>query len=172
MNGRIKEDSMEKKDISVYPYDGAEAFGIRVTEPCHTCHHEVTGDQYRIELDAYCGMKEDVKVVLCKDCLAKLHEEIGRALHKSVRTGDTVYELTLCDDGVWRVFPMVVKSVREFGSVRWVEGKEPTVWNIYCESKEYTYMYKNFYEEGKTWFVNEADAMAALEEKTREKSEK
>lgn len=149
--------------------------GVSVVDHCRICHNEAGGrkqevskkDQFEVNIGSYCGDKEDVRITLCRQCLMKLHEEIGRALHKSVREGDTVYELTYCNDDAWHVFPMVVKSVCEFGSVRHVKGKEPMVWNIYAESDS-TYMYANFYEEGKKWFVDEADAMEALKEKEKE----
>lgn len=76
--------------------------------------------------------------------------------------GDIVYELCYCDDKVWRVFPMTVKSVRPFGSIRWVKGKDPEIWNIYAEGDDSTYMYKSMYDLGKTLFRTEEHANAAL----------
>lgn len=156
-------------DISICQNKDAGWLGIQVTELCRLCHQESADEQFHLEIGSYCGEKEDIRVTLCKDCLAKLYEEIGRALHKFVRTGDTVYELTYCNDDRWHVFPVVVKSVCEFGSVRHVKGREPEIWNIYAEGDR-TYMYKNFYEEGKTWFVDEAEAMAALERKEKDEN--
>lgn len=159
---------MGDKNISVCKDNGEGITNFHVTVPCRICHHEVDGDQYMLRMSSYCGEKEEVTEVLCKDCLGKLYNEIGRALHKSVELNDTVYELVQCDDGVWRIFPMVVKAVRPFGSIRQIKGKEPQLWNIYAESDS-TKMYKNFYEEGKSWFVDMSEALAALEEKTGEK---
>lgn len=76
--------------------------------------------------------------------------------------GDTVYQLCCCDDNVWRVFLMTVKSVSPFGSIRWVKEKDPEIWNIYAEGNNSTYMYKSMYDLGKTLFRNELDADAAL----------
>ncbi len=129
-----------------------------IPEMCANCNK--TGEY----ADPYIVTIDGERTTICKDCLEKLYDEIGYALHKTVRPNDTVWELTQCDDGVWRIFPMVVKSIAPYGSVRWVKGKEPTVWNIYAEGDS-TYMYKNFYDTGKTLFFTEESAKAALAEK-------
>lgn len=90
-------------------------------------------------------------------------EEQGLLLRLPCKVGDTIWELCKCDDNVYRIFPMVVKKVIPDGSVRWIKGKEPTVWNIYATS-DYTDMYKTFYDIGKTVFLTQFEA----EEKLRE----
>lgn len=55
------------------------------------------------------------------------------------------------------------ECICDCGSVVWKRGKEPTVWNIYATS-DYTYMYKSFYDIGKTVFLTQSEA----EEKLRE----
>ena len=75
--------------------------------------------------------------------------------------GDTVWELCKCDDGVYRIFPMKVCAVAPYGAVRWVVGKQPTIWNIYAESS-HTYMYKSVYDFGETVFRTEEEAKVAL----------
>lgn len=91
--------------------------------------------------------------------------EIGNKLGKPIcEKGDTVYELCKCDDGVYRIFPMVVKSVNEYGSVRFNKHSESyEVWNIYAEGDS-TCMYKSFYDLGKTLFYKEEAAKEALTE--------
>lgn len=80
------------------------------------------------------------------------------------KLGDVVYELCCCDDNVWRVFPMTVKSISPFGSIRWVKGKDPTMWNIYAESNDSTYMYKSMYDLNETLFTSFEAATAKLNE--------
>lgn len=83
------------------------------------------------------------------------------------KLGDTIWELCLCDDNKYRVFPMIIKSLNEYGSIRWTKEKEPVVWNIYAESPEHsTYMYKSFYELNKSWFLSEKEAKEKLAEIT------
>lgn len=89
-------------------------------------------------------------------------QEQGLLLKLPCRVGDTVWELCKCDDDVYRIFPMKVKQVVPYGSVRQIKGKKPIVWNLYAES-DYTYMYKSFYEIGKTVFLTQVKAEVALE---------
>lgn len=156
-------------NIEVKKYNGEEFMGLRVPPACVSCGDEVNGPMFRIDIKAYALNAKDTKIILCKNCLQSLYESAGRALHKQVNEGDEVFELVLCNDGIWRIFPMVVKNVCEFGAIRWVKGKEPQLWNIYAESEQGTYMYKNFYEEGKSWFFSMPEALAALNKKTAEK---
>ena len=58
-------------------------------------------------------------------------------------------------------FPMIVKNICQYGSPRMLKSGELSVWNIYAES-DYTYMYKSFYDIGKTLFFTEKAAKEAL----------
>lgn len=98
-----------------------------------------------------------------KDIVYEIATEYDFLDNPSCQLNDTVYELCECDDGVNRIFPMQVKAVRPYGAVRWIEGKEPTTWNIYAEG-EGTYMYKNYYDLGKTLFLSEEAAQGRLKE--------
>lgn len=83
------------------------------------------------------------------------------------KVGDRVWELCRCDDGMYRIFPMTVTKISPYGSVRWIKDKEPTVWNIYATS-DYTYMYKDFYDFGKTVFLTKEEAEKALKARIKE----
>lgn len=93
----------------------------------------------------------------------KALEEQGLLAKLPCAVGDTVWELCKCYDGKYRTFRMTVAIVVPYGSIRWVKGKEPTVWNVYATSG-YTYMYKSFYDIGKTVFLTKAEAEQKLEE--------
>lgn len=160
------------KNIKVEEYRGEEFLGFGVLAACQSCGNELDDPKYRIDIEAYAPNGDDAKIVLCKNCLQELYEKIGKALHKQVNQGDVVFELVLCNDGVWRICPMIVEQICEFGSIRWVKGKDPQLWNIYAESEQGTYMYKNFYELGTSWFLSMPEALAALNKKTAEKSMK
>ncbi len=137
-------------------------------------HHAYDGNSDDLpSLCECCGSEKDVSryivningdMLVCEDCLKALVDEAAHILHKSVRVGDTIYELFLYG-GEWRVMPMTVKDVSMYGSVRQVKGKDPMVWNIYAESDSYTYVYKNFYDAGETLFFTKEDADAALKQK-------
>lgn len=89
-------------------------------------------------------------------------KEQGKLLKLPCKPGDTVYELCKFDDGIYRIFSMQIKTVVAYGTPRLDKKGVPTVWNIYAES-DYTYMYKSFYDIGKTVFLTEQEALEALE---------
>lgn len=89
-------------------------------------------------------------------------EEQGLLVRLPCKVGDTIWELCLCDDGNYRIFQMIVKSISKYGTLRQVE-KDVTIWHIYAES-DYTYVYKNFIDLGKTWFLTREEAEKKLEE--------
>ena len=89
-------------------------------------------------------------------------EEQSLLVKLPCKVGDMVWELCLCDDGNYKIFPMIVKTVSEYGSLRQVK-KDITIWNIYAES-DYTYMYKSFADFGKTVFSTKEEAEKKLEE--------
>lgn len=88
-------------------------------------------------------------------------EEYGKMLKLPCKIGDTVYELCKCDDGIYRICPMIVKSLSHYGQARKDKNGCIQAWNIYAES-DYTYMYKSFYDFGKTVFLTEQEAKEAL----------
>ena len=89
-------------------------------------------------------------------------EEQGLLVRLPCKVGDTLWELCLCDDGNYKIFPMIVKTISEYGTLRQVK-KDITIWNIYAES-DYTYMYKSFADFGKTVFSTKEEAEKKLEE--------
>lgn len=141
------------KTISIMPFSKSGIHGL-----CDSCGKKNKGYMHEIKIGSF-------GLMLCKGCLAGLFHEAGRALHKVTAIGDTVWELTLCGDNNWRIFPMVVKDISVYGTPRRVKGKDVTVWNIYAESKDgYTYMYKNFYDVGKSLFFTKEAAKLAREQ--------
>ena len=93
-------------------------------------------------------------------------EEQGLLVRLPCKVGDTLWELCLCDDGNYKIFPMIVKTISEYGTLRQVK-KDKTIWNIYAES-DYTYMYKSFADFGKTVFSIKEEAEKKLEEMKNE----
>ena len=105
---------------------------------------------------------DDIRAVLKKLATYEDLEEQGLLVRLLCKVGDTVWELCLCDDGNYKIFPMTVKTISEYGTLRQVE-KDITIWNIYAES-DYTYMYKSFADFGKTVFNTKEAAEKKLEE--------
>lgn len=97
-------------------------------------------------------------------------EEQGLLVRIPCKVGDTVWELCLCDDENYRILPMIVKTISEYGAIRQVK-KDMTIWNIYAES-DYTYMYKSFADFGKTVFSTKEEAEKKLEEMKNNGSKK
>jgi hypothetical protein len=153
----------ENRNITVSPYPDNNAcfMGVGVVQPCSSCHADTEKSLYRILIKDKDGVHDDNSFILCSDCLRELDEQIRHELNFTVNLNDTVWELTRCDDGKWHVFPMIVKNICQYGSPRKLKSGELSVWNIYAES-DYTYMYKSFYDIGKTLFFTEKAAKEAL----------
>lgn len=105
---------------------------------------------------------DDIRAVLKKLAAYEDLEEQGLLVRLPCKVGATVWELCLCDDGNYKIFPMIVKTISEYGTLRQVK-KDKTIWNIYAES-DYTYMYKSFADFGKTVFSTKEEAEKKLEE--------
>jgi DNA modification methylase len=96
------------------------------------------------------------------DCLNKLAEyedleEQGLLLRLPCKLGDTVYDLVFCDDE-YHIMPMKVCSIRPYGATKASDGR---LWNVYLED-DFSKAYRRFYDFGKTVFLTEQDAEAAL----------
>lgn len=116
----------------------------------------------------FCGTDECPVLNAVADKLGEYEraEEQGLLARLPCKVRDIVWELCLCDDGNYKIFPMIVKTISEYGTLRQVK-KDITIWNIYAES-DYTYMYKNFADFGKTVFSTKEEAEKKLEEVKKE----
>lgn len=83
-------------------------------------------------------------------------EEYGKLVKFPCAVGDTVYDVVLCDDKNYRITEMKVCDINYFGDIR--KGK---VWNVYLED-DYSKAYRSFYDFGKTVFLTQKEAEAAL----------
>lgn len=50
-------------------------------------------------------------------------EEQGLLVRLPCKVGATVWELCLCDDGNYKIFPMTVKTISEYGTLRQVKKR-------------------------------------------------
>lgn len=120
-----------------------------------------TGPYYNANLEC-ANQYEQISMWLKELKSYKEAEEQGLLVRLPCKVGDIVWELCLCDDGNYKIFPMIVKTISEYGTLRQVK-KDITIWNIYAES-DYTYMYKSFADFGKTVFSTKEEAEKKLEE--------
>jgi hypothetical protein len=131
---------------------GKEAVGCPYHQNTYGCCFE-DGELYWLK---------DVAELLEELKSYKEAEEQGLLMRLPCKVGDIVWELCLCDDGNYKIFPMIVKTISEYGTLRQVK-KDITIWNIYAES-DYTYMYKSFADFGKSVFSTKEEAEKKLEE--------
>lgn len=73
--------------------------------------------------------------------------------------GDTVYEVCRCDDEAYRVFPMKVGTIAPYGDMYGDKEWHFYLYNDTLRSKAY----KSVEDLGKTLFVNEQDALKAVD---------
>lgn len=145
---------MNEITIASFPDEKASFCGIAVRESCSSCGKEEDSNMFIIRGD-------NLRVILCKDCLEKLIANMACTARKMVKLNDVVWELTRCDDEQWRIFPMTVKSVNPYGQTRKTKTGAYETWNIYAEG-DYTYMYVSFYDEGRRWFFTKEEAEESL----------
>lgn len=77
---------------------------------------------------------------------------------------DTVYDVVFCDDGKWRIFEMKVCSIVPFG-----QTKKGQTWNVYLESTDGK-AYRSFYDFGRSVFLTEEEAKAALKKESEKEA--
>lgn len=111
-----------------------------------------------------CEHDDDLRIILCRDCMDKFLENLAYASRKMVKLNDIIWELVQCDDSQWRIFPMMVKNVNPYGQTRRTKSGGFETWNIYAEGEQ-TYMYASFYDEGRKWFFTKEEAKESLRRK-------
>lgn len=91
-----------------------------------------------------------------KEYLEELKSYRQQIIKQPCKLGDIVYDIVLCDDGKYHIFPMKVCNINLYGDIH--KGK---VWNVYLEDN-YTKAYRSFYDFGKTVFLFSEEANSAL----------
>ena len=130
--------------------------------------------------EMYVACADDVSIEtmqVLQEPLKKLYdyeqkEEKGLLAHLQCKVGDTVWGLCKCDYGVYRIFPMQIKSIAHFGFSLIKKDGFPETWNIYAENQDRcTNMYKSFNDIGKTVFLTEEEAEQKLKEMGKDKED-
>ena len=95
------------------------------------------------------------------EIVTELSDVVSVANDYNICPGCEIYELVYCDDEQYRIFPMTVKQVVEYGSVR--DAKEPVAWNIYAEN-DYCKGYYSYYDIGNRIFTDKDKAIQMKKE--------
>lgn len=79
------------------------------------------------------------------------------------KVGDTVYDVVLCDDNIYRICKMKITGMSIFGELYVGKTIPPFIWNLYLTDK-YSYAYRTFSDIGKTVFLTKGQAEMKLRE--------
>lgn len=79
------------------------------------------------------------------------------------KVGQTIYDVVLCDDDIYRIFEMKISAIAPFGSLHESKYFQDFIWNIYL-TDDYSYAYRVFNDIGKKLFFDKSEAEAKLKE--------
>lgn len=81
------------------------------------------------------------------------------------KLGQTVYDIVLCDDDIYRIYEMKIAAIEPFGSLYESKYFPDFLWNIYL-TDDCSYAYRTFNDIGKKTFFTKDEAEAKLKELT------
>ena len=79
------------------------------------------------------------------------------------KIGQIVYDVVLCDDGIYKIFEMRISAISTFGSLHESINRSPFLWNIYL-TDDYSYAYRVFSDVGEEIFFDKSEAETKLKE--------
>lgn len=79
------------------------------------------------------------------------------------KVGQTVYDVVLCDDDIYRIFEMKISAITPFGSLYESKYFPNFLWNVYL-TDNCSYAYRTFNDIGKKTFFSKQEAEAKLKE--------
>lgn len=102
------------------------------------------------------------------DYMHKKHQIADVAIGKGqvIKLGQTVYDVVLCDDNIYRIYEMKIAAIEPFGSLYESKYFPDFLWNIYL-TDDYSYAYRTFDDIGKKTFLTKDEAEAKLKELAR-----
>ena len=122
---------------------------------CKDClHYEVCHNNFK-NIDLSEEMTDEHCCVYFK--------EKSRCIELPCKVGDTVYDVVLCDDDIYRIFEMKITGMSIFGELYVSKIKPPFIWNLYLTDK-YSYAYRIFSDIGKTLFLTKEESEQKLKE--------
>lgn len=119
---------------------------------CKDCiHYDICnmydGPYISVHLDHTCEYFKDKSLIVELPCKA----------------GQTVYDVVLCDDDIYRIFEMKISAITPFGSLYESKYFQDFIWNIYL-TDDYSYAYRVFNDIGKKLFFDKSEAETKLKE--------
>lgn len=88
-----------------------------------------------------------------------------RLIELPCKLGQTVYDIVLCDDDIYRIYEMKIAAIEPFGSLYESKYFPDFLWNIYL-TDDCSYAYRTFNDIGKKTFFTKDEAEAKLKELT------
>lgn len=92
-----------------------------------------------------------------------------RIVELPCKLGQTVYDVVLCVDDIYRIYEMKIAAIKPFGSLYESKYFPDFLWNIYL-TDDYSYAYRTFDDIGKKTFFSKEEAETRLNELKKEKS--
>lgn len=110
----------------------------------------------------------------CKDCIhydvcgesiftCGQFKDKANIIELPCKLEDTVYDVVLCDDNIYRICKMKITGMSIFGELYVGKTIPPFIWNLYLTDK-YSYAYRTFSDMGKTVFLTKGQAEMKLRE--------
>lgn len=113
------------------------------------------------------GQKQYQNLWSFEQPLAEIIEllQSDRLIELSCKLGQTVYDIVLCDDDIYRIYKMKIAAIEPFGSLYESKYFPDFLWNIYL-TDDCSYAYRTFNDIGKKTFFTKDEAEAKLKELT------
>lgn len=113
------------------------------------------------------GQNQDQDLWYYEQALAEAIELLrsDRIVVLPCKLGQTVYDIVLCDDDIYRIYEMKIAAIEPFGSLYESKYFPDFLWNIYL-TDDCSYAYRTFNDIGKKTFFTKDEAEAKLKELT------
>ena len=105
-----------------------------------------------------CGFECDEATTFCANFKDK-----SRIVELPCKLGQTVYDIVLCDDDIYRIYEMKIAAIEPFGSLYESKYFPDFLWNIYL-TDDCSYAYRTFNDIGEKTFFTKEEAEAKLKE--------
>ena len=86
-----------------------------------------------------------------------------RVVELPCKLGQTVYDIVLCDDDIYRIYEMKIAAIEPFGSLYESKYFPDFLLNIYL-TDDCSYAYRTFNDIGKKTFLTKEEAETKLKE--------
>lgn len=138
--------ALQMNKISMLAPTGTFEGGCGMT--CEDCiHYDVCGFNEYKDFNEICSFFKDKSRIIELPC----------------KVGQTVYDIVLCDDDIYRIYEMKIVAIEPFGSLYESKYFPDFIWNIYL-TDDCSYAYRTFDDIGKKTFFSKEEAEKRLNE--------